>query len=98
MYNTSDLSIAAYLMMKGMKLLNAYRGSNGQFMFEFEDPNGDGVRLAIEFTNSECAVYDNHVRNLKKILYRNQNKRFATAYLFMKFIVWSKLFVIVSVR
>ncbi len=71
MYNTSDLSIAAYLMMKGMTLKNAYRGSNGQFMFEFDDPDGLGVQLAIEFTNSDCAVYDNHVRNLKKILYRN---------------------------
>jgi hypothetical protein len=70
-YNTSDLSIAAYLMMKGMTLQNAYRGSSGQFMFEFDDPDGKGVQLAIEFTNSDCAVYDNHVRNLKKILYRN---------------------------
>ena len=71
MYNTSDLSIAAYLMMKGMILRNAYRGSSGQFMFEFDDPDSKGVQLAIEFTNSDCAVYDNHVRNLKKILYRN---------------------------
>jgi len=71
MYKTSDLSIAAFLMMKGMKLLNAYRTSNGQFMFEFDDPTSEGPKFAIEFTNSESAVYDNHVRNLKKILYRN---------------------------
>ena len=70
-YKTSDLSIAAYLMMKGMKLLDAKRASSGQFMFEFDDPQGKGVQLAIEFPGSECAVYDNHVRNLKKILYRN---------------------------
>ena len=68
MYKTSDLSIAAYLMMRGMKLTNAFRGSNGQFMFEFDDPNSEGQKFAIEFTNSESAVYDNHVRNLKKIL------------------------------
>lgn len=71
MYKTSDLSIAAYLMMKGMKLINAYRNSSGQFMFEFDDPLSEGAKFAIEFTNSELAVYDNHVRNLKKILYRN---------------------------
>ncbi len=71
LYKTSDLSIAAYLMMKGLKLNNAYRESSGQFMFEFEDPDKKGVILAIEFASSECAVYDNHVRNLKKILYRN---------------------------
>tara|TARA_Y100001973_G_C5191704_1_gene331413 strand:+ start:1667 stop:1894 length:228 start_codon:yes stop_codon:yes gene_type:complete len=70
-YKTSDLSIAAFLMMKGLKLLNAFRSSNGQFMFEFADPDGKGAQFAIEFTGSECAVYDNHVRNLKKILYRN---------------------------
>ena len=67
-YKTSDLSIAAFLMMKGMKLSNAFRAPNGQFMFEFDDPDTKGVQLAIEFASSECAVYDNHVRNLKKIL------------------------------
>ena len=71
MYKTSDLSIAAYLMMRGMRLTNAFRGSNGQFMFEFDAPNSEGQKFANEFTNSESAVYDNHVRNLKKILYRN---------------------------
>jgi hypothetical protein len=70
-YKTSDLSIAAYLMMKGMKLINAYRTGTGQFMFEFEDPDNKGSQMAIEFTGSNCAVYDNHVRNLKKILYKN---------------------------
>ena len=70
-YKTSDLSIAAYLMMKGLKLTNAFRASNGQFMFEFNDPDQKGPQLAIEFAGSSCAVYDNHVRNLKKILYRN---------------------------
>ena len=71
MFKTSDLSIAAYLMMKGMRLANAFRGPNGQFMFEFDDPDNKGHQFSIEFTNSESAVYDNHVRNLKKILYRN---------------------------
>ena len=70
-YKTSDLSIAAYLMMKGMKLSNAFRSTSGQFMFEFDDPDSKGPQFAIEFTGSTCAVYDNHVRNLKKILYRN---------------------------
>jgi len=71
MYKTSDLSIAAFLMMKGMSLTNAFRMQSGQFMFEFEDPENKGVQFAIEFASSECAKYDNHVRNLKKILYRS---------------------------
>jgi hypothetical protein len=45
-YKTSDLSIAAYLMMKGMKLLDAKRANNGQFMFEFDDPQGLGVQFS----------------------------------------------------
>ena len=70
-YKTSDLSIAAFLMMKGLKLIDANRSPSGQFMFEFDDPGNNGVSYAIEFASSSCAVYDNHVRNLKKILYRN---------------------------
>ena len=70
-YQTSDLSIAAFLMMKGLKLVSADRESSGRFIFVFDDPNNDGVKYAIEFAGSDCAVYDNHVRNLKKILYRN---------------------------
>lgn len=71
MYKTSDLSIAAYLMMKGLKLINAIRGPGGKFEFEFDDPDNLGTKYAIDFAGSDCAVYDNHVRNLKKILYRN---------------------------
>ena len=70
-YQTSDLSIAAFLMMKGLKLLSADREQSGRFLFAFDDPKNEGVQLAIEFARSDCAVYDNHVRNLKKILYRN---------------------------
>ena len=70
-YKTSDLSIAAYLMMKCLILKDAYRSESGQFWFEFEDIDNVGVKLAIQFASSDCAVYDNHVRNLKKILYRN---------------------------
>ena len=70
-YETSDLSIAAFLMMKGLKLLSADREASGRFMFVFDDPNRLGINYAIEFAGSDCAVYNNHVRNLKKILYRN---------------------------
>ena len=71
MYRTSDLSIAAFLMMKGLNLTNALRGPTGKFEFEFDDPQNAGIKYAIEFASSNCAVYDNHVRNLKKIFYRN---------------------------
>lgn len=69
MFKTSDLSIAAYLLMKDIKLSNAYRGNSGQFIFEFLDPESLCKKYSIEYTNSDIAKYDNHVRNLKKILY-----------------------------
>tara|TARA_Y100001970_G_C13473178_1_gene480707 strand:+ start:180 stop:407 length:228 start_codon:yes stop_codon:yes gene_type:complete len=70
-FKTSDLSIAAFVMMRGLKLLSASRGDRGQFVFVFDDPGNLGTGFAVEFANSECAVYDNHVRNLKKLLYKN---------------------------
>jgi hypothetical protein len=68
-YVTSDLSLAAFLLMKGLKLKSASRGQGGKFIFSFDDPAGNGDKLAVEFVNSEFCEYDNHVRNLKKIIY-----------------------------
>jgi 5S rRNA maturation endonuclease (ribonuclease M5) len=68
-YQTSDLSLGAYLLMKGLKLKKAEKIQSGKFIFLFSDPDDRGNVLAIEFLNSELCEYDNHVRNLKKILY-----------------------------
>jgi hypothetical protein len=66
-YKTSDLSLAAFLKMKGIKLTRAQKESNGKFSFEFE-----GAELceplSMEFANSEFAIYDANVRALKKAL------------------------------
>ena len=38
---THDLSVAAYLLMKGHIIIKADKsGNRGQFVFEFEDPAG----------------------------------------------------------
>ena len=70
-YITSDIAIAAFLMMKGMKLLNASRERNGRFRFEFDDLNNLADKYAVEFVNSESAKFDAHVKNLKNILFKN---------------------------
>ena len=70
-YRTSDIAIAAYLMMKGMNLIDARRLSNGRFHFEFDDPDKKGNKLAIEYVNSESAKFDSHVKNLKNIIFKN---------------------------
>ena len=70
-FKTSDIAIAAYLMMKGMKLIDARRLNNGRFHFEFDDPNNEGNKPAIEYVNSESAKFDSHIKNLKNIIFKN---------------------------
>lgn len=70
-FKTSDIAIAAYLMMKGMKLIDARRLNGGRFHFEFDDPNNEGSKFAIEYVNSESAKFDSHIKNLKNIIFKN---------------------------
>jgi hypothetical protein len=55
-YSTPDLSIAAFLLMKGVKLIKADQKCQN---------------LTLEFLNSGFAEYDSNVRNLKRMIYRN---------------------------
>jgi len=68
-YHTPDLSLAAFLLMKGIKLISAEKTLSGKFNFSFNDSDDRCKNLAVEFLNSEFSNYDNHVRNLKKIIY-----------------------------
>ena len=68
-YSTSDLGIAAYLKLKGIRLLECKRLDGGRFYFLFEDPDAC-QSLAMEFLESDFCKYDNITRNLKKLLFR----------------------------
>ena len=70
-FQTSDIGIAAYVMMKGLKLKQASRGHNGRFSFVFNDPNNLGAGYAVDYVNSESAKFDAHMKNLKNILYKS---------------------------
>tara|TARA_Y100000593_G_scaffold72619_1_gene133360 strand:- start:71 stop:292 length:222 start_codon:yes stop_codon:yes gene_type:complete len=70
-YSTPDLSIAAFLLMKGVKLTRAEKLSSGKFNFTFDDPDQKCQKYALDFLNSEFSDYDNHVRNLKRMIYSN---------------------------
>ena len=70
-FETSDIGIAAYVMMKGLKLIKANRGNGGRFKFIFEDPTSLGPRLAVDYVNSEAAKFDANMKNLKNILYKS---------------------------
>jgi hypothetical protein len=62
---TSDIGIAAYLQLQGIKLVSCKRLESGKFHFEFEDPSDQ----SLEFLESDFCKFDNNVRNLKKILF-----------------------------
>jgi len=66
---TSDIGIAAFLQLKGMKLLICKRLESGKFYFEFDDSASRCQALSLEFLNSEYCQFDNNVRNLKKLLF-----------------------------
>ena len=66
---TSDIAHAAYLMLKGLKLLSATRETDGRFKFEFDDSNKVAKNLVMEYVTSEFSAFDNHLKNLKKLLY-----------------------------
>ena len=66
---TSDIGIAAYLQLRGYKLVKCFRQSTGKFHFEFEDLEDQCRQCSIEFLESDFCKFDNNVRNLKKILF-----------------------------
>ena len=69
MYETSDLAIAAYLMLHEFKLVDAGKLTSGKFSFVFEDPDKKAKSKAVEFLSSDCSKFDTHIKNLKKLLY-----------------------------
>ena len=68
-YETSDLALAAFLTLKGLKLISAKRLESGRFEFILDDSKKEAESLAIAFFSSEFCEYDNKIRSLKKILY-----------------------------
>ena len=69
-FETSDIGIAAYVMMRGLKLRSASRGGRGRFSFIFEDPNDLGRSYEVDYVNSESAKFDANMKNLKNILFK----------------------------
>jgi hypothetical protein len=70
-FQTSDIAIAAYVMMMGLRLESATRSQTGRFKFVFLDPDDQGNQLAVDYVNSESAKFDAHMKNLKNILFKS---------------------------
>jgi len=69
-FETSDLALAAYLHMKGIPIVKADASNSGKFKFIFDNTGDQCDALSYVFINSECAKFDNHVRMLKKMIYK----------------------------
>jgi hypothetical protein len=65
-YITNDIAVAAFFKLNNMKLLKFSR--TNKFFFEFEDNNGIGDLLAMDFLNSEFRKFDDEMRSLKKMI------------------------------
>ena len=65
-FTTNDLSFAAYLVMKGVKLIDARKlGKSFQFKF-VDDPHIS--RYSISYVGSECSRFDDSIRKLKRLM------------------------------
>jgi hypothetical protein len=70
-FQTSDIGIAAFVMMKGLRLQQASKGHSGRFLFVFLDDQHQGQQYAVDYVNSESAKFDANMKNLKNILYKS---------------------------
>jgi len=68
-FTTSDLPLAAFLVISGLSLQRAVKLPGGRFEFILNDPNQDASQLSIDYINSEFCKFDNTIRSIKKILY-----------------------------
>lgn len=65
--STSDLALAGYVHMQGLRVVKGERLNGGRFRFAFEDPGDDWEELKQGFANSESLRFDSSVRALKKM-------------------------------
>lgn len=68
-FTTSDLPLAAFLVIKGLNLVKAKKSHGGKFEFVIEDPDEEAEALSIEYINSDFCKFDNQIRSIKKLLY-----------------------------
>ena len=66
-YTTSDISIAAYLLVKGHQIVNVEKNEKGQYFFSFK--KNEKIEIdSLSFLSSECSQYDNQMRLLRSLL------------------------------
>ena len=65
-FTTSDIGLAAYLLMKGVAVVSVKNGR--PFEFQFENKENICNKLSIDFLNSESSRFDDSIKKIKLIL------------------------------
>ena len=66
LFITSDIGLAAFLLMKGIKIISAK--NTRPFSFEFDNYNNVCNQLSLEFLNSEASRFDDAMKKIKTIM------------------------------
>ena len=69
-YETSDIAISAYLVMRGINLVAATKVGN-KFKFTFENPDSIAENMEREYLSSDFPRYDASMRQVKRRLYKS---------------------------
>ncbi len=70
-FETEEINVASYFKLKGVTMLD-YEQVRNKICFKFDDSENVCRKLQVDFLNSECKIYDAHIRDLKK-LFRNKS-------------------------
>jgi len=66
-YETSDIAIAAYLMLRSLTMISALKPARGPYQFVFSDPDNIARKLAFEFASSDFCKFDAHLKYLRRL-------------------------------
>jgi hypothetical protein len=73
-----DLGIAAFLVVKGFKLLGLASGERGHYSFRFDDSAGDAKETAMSYLRGDLVAARDLIsaeKNLKTFLYSAKSTR-----------------------
>ena len=68
-YETSDIAISAYLVMRGINLVSALKIGN-KFKFVFDNINEAAEAMERDYLTSDFPKYDAAMRQVKRRLYK----------------------------
>lgn len=66
-FETSDMAIAAFLMLKSLTLQSVSKPAKGPYRFVFADPEGLAKKYVLEFASSDICKFDAHMKYLRRL-------------------------------